>query len=56
MELCRTDSAQITITDIRMPGMDGIAGRHKGTIEVRSEVGQGTTITVRLSAGLTRKA
>ena len=34
----------------------GIGDRHKGTIEVRSEVGQAATFAIRLPAGLTGKA
>ena len=34
----------------------GIVDRHKGAIEVRSEVGQGTTFTIRLPADLKGKA
>ncbi len=34
----------------------GIVDRHKGTIEVRSEVGQGATFIISLPASLTRRA
>jgi signal transduction histidine kinase len=33
----------------------GIVDRHKGSIEVKSEVGQGTTFTIRLPANLKEK-
>jgi DNA-binding NarL/FixJ family response regulator len=52
LELHWKESLQIIIADIRMVGMDGIVDGHKAAIEVRSEVVQGATFTIRLPAKL----